>query len=99
MPRPIANEPKAFEIARVWIVAGGGQHVSLSTSVMGDPAAWGILLVNLARHAANANHQTKGVDVNQSLAGIKAAFEKEWAAPTDKPIGGVVPNPQSEKPK
>ena len=98
MPRPLVNEPKAFELARVWVVAGGRQHVSLSTGVIGDPVAWGILLVNLAKHVANAYHQTKNLDPNQTLAAIKAAFDAEWASPTDKPVGEVVKKPEPEKP-
>jgi hypothetical protein len=99
MPRPLTNEPKAVELARIWAVAGGGQYVSLSTAVMPDPAAWGILMVNLAKHAANAYHQTKGLDPNETLNRIKAAFDSEWASPTDKPTGEVVKNPQGENPK
>jgi len=57
------------------------------------------LLVNLAKHVANAYHQTKGVDPNQTLAGIKAAFDAEWANPTDRPTGEVIKNPQRENPK
>ena len=99
IPRPIGSDPKAFELARIWIVAGGGQHVSLSTGVVGDPTGWGIMLVNLAKHVANAYHQTRGIDPNQTLDGIKAAFEKEWTNPTDKPMGEVMKKPQAENPK
>lgn len=99
IPRPVANEQKAFEIARVWIVAGGGQYVSLATNVMGDGRAWGILLANLARHAAAAAQQTRGIDANQTLAQIKEAFDTEWANPTDTPSGEVIRNPRSEPPK
>src|SRR5688572_1304275 len=99
LPRPVANEPKAFELARIWIVAGGGQYVSLSTGIVGDPSGWGILLVNLAKHVANAYQQVRGVDANQTLAGIKAAFEKEWNSPTDNPTGEVMKNPLDENPK
>jgi hypothetical protein len=98
IPRPLTNEAKAFELARIWGVAGGGQYVSLTTAVIADPAAWGILLVNLAKHAANAYQQTKGLDPNQTLARIKAAFDAEWTNPTDKPTGEVIKNPQPEKP-
>ena len=98
IPRPCANEQKAFELARIWIVAGGGQHVSLSTGVVGDPRGWGILLVNLAKHVANAYQQVRGLDANQTLAGIKAAFEAEFANPTDTPVGEVMKKPESDKP-
>jgi len=99
IPRPVANEQNAFELARIWIVAGGAQYVSLSTGVVGDPKGWGIMLVNLAKHVANAYHQTRGIDATQTLEGIKAAFEKEWNTPTDKPMGEVMQRPQPENPK
>ena len=89
IPRAIASDPKAFELARLWIVAGGGQHVSLTTNIVGDSKAWGILLANLARHVANAYHQTRKVDPAQTLNGIKAAFDAEWANPTNNPTGEV----------
>ena len=53
MPRSALTSHSAFEIARIW-VAGGGQHVALDASVWEDPAAWGIALVDLARHIARA---------------------------------------------
>ena len=89
IPRAVANDPKAFELARLWIVAGGGQHVSLTTNIVGDHKAWGILLVNLAKHVANAYQQTRGADPAQTLNGIKAAFDAEWANPTNNPTGEV----------
>jgi hypothetical protein len=97
MPRPLVNEPKAVELARIWAVAGGGQHVSLTTKIIPDPAAWGILLVNLAKHVAMAYQQTKGLDANETLNRIKSAFDSEWTSPTDKPTGEVIRQPPSEK--
>jgi hypothetical protein len=99
IPRPVTNDQKAFEIARIWIVAGAGQYVSLATGVVGDPKAWGVLLVNMAKHVANAYQQVRGLDANQTLAGIKAAFEAEWNNPTDKPTGEVIDKSQGENPK
>ena len=97
MPRPLINEPKAIELARIWAVAGGGQHVSLTTSAIADPAAWGILLVNLAKHVASAYQQTKGLEAHETLNRIKSAFDSEWTNPTDKPTGEVIKNPPTEK--
>lgn len=92
IPRQIANEQMAIEIARIWIAAGGGHHLSLTTNLVGDPKAWGIMLVNLAKHVANAYHQSRGADPEQMLAGIKAAFDAEWANPTNQ-LGGEVVKP------
>ena len=93
IPRAVANDPKAFELARLWIVAGGGQHVSLTTNIVGDHKAWGVLLVNLAKHVANAYQQARGTDPTQTLSGIKAAFDAEWANPATKPVGELAKPP------
>src|SRR5829696_1887018 len=99
MPRPLINEPKAVELARIWAVAGGGQHVSLTPAFTPDPASWGIMMVSLIKHVASAYHQTKGLDPNETLNRIKASFDSEWSNPTDKPTGEVIARPPGEPPK
>lgn len=47
VPGAVHADPKAIELLRVW-AAGGKQHVTLATRVWEDPAAWGIMLVDLA---------------------------------------------------
>ena len=44
-----ANEKT--EIARIWI-ADGDQIVTLSPRLWDDPGAWGLMLVDVARHVA-----------------------------------------------
>jgi hypothetical protein len=86
---PVAEEdPKAFEIVRVW-GAGGAQHVSLGWDLWDDPATWGIVLADLAGHVANAYHQEHGVDRNETLRKIRAMFNDELENPTDTPVGKV----------
>jgi len=41
-------------------MAKGRQHISLATAVWDDPASWGIMLVDLAKHIAIAYQQTTG---------------------------------------
>jgi hypothetical protein len=52
-PPGVQEAAGAMEIARVWNVDKRLQVV-LSGNLWADPAAWGLLLVDLARHAANA---------------------------------------------
>jgi hypothetical protein len=59
VPSAVDADPECIELLRVW-AAGGKQHVSLATEVWEDPAAWGIMLVDLARHIASAYEQTSG---------------------------------------
>ena len=87
---PVARESSgAIEVARVW-VAKKAQHVSLATGLWKDPAAWGVMLVDLAKHVANAYHETTGQGPSEALARIKEGFDAEWAAATDDPEGGLV---------
>lgn len=84
IPAKAADAEDAIELARVW-VADGNQHVSLATEVWEDPAAWGIALVDLARHLAAAYEQTSGMSRDATLARIRAGFDAEWSSPTDEP--------------
>lgn len=88
IPPDARSDSSARELARVW-AARGEQHVSLDPAAWSDPAAWGLLLVDLARHVAKAYEQTQGRDSSEVLARIREAFDAEWDAPTDTPTGSV----------
>ena len=49
-----------------------------------DAGGWGLLLADIARHAALA-YAREGKDSQVILARIRELFEAEWANPTDKP--------------
>lgn len=89
IPPTAQSDGRAIELARVW-AAGGKQHVSLATRLWNDPSAWGIMLVDLARHVANAYRQTQGLDPTDVLDRIKAGFDAEWSVATDKPEDGLL---------
>jgi hypothetical protein len=89
IPHGALGVSSAFEIARVW-VASGGQHVTLDASVWEDPAAWGLALVDLARHIASAYEQSGGPSAEDALARIRAGFDAEWENPTDEPQGDLL---------
>jgi hypothetical protein len=80
----VQEDPKAVEIARIW-ATGGRQLVTLRTDLWTDPAAWGLMLTDLARHVAQAYAADKGLDPEQVLRRIKIGFDAEWAHPTDAP--------------
>jgi hypothetical protein len=88
VPSEIAGASDAREILRVW-VAGGQQHVTLATGIWSDPAAWGLLLVDLAKHVARAYEQSDGRSAAEALARLREGFDAEWSAPTDEPSGGL----------
>ena len=83
-PPPIAdtiNDSK--EVLRVWAAPDYPQQFTLHTTWK-DPGAWGLLLVDIARHAAKA-YKKEGHDENETLNRIKSLFDAEWSAPTDDP--------------
>jgi hypothetical protein len=45
------------------------------------------MLVDLAKHVANAYEQVDGRDRDETLARIKAGFDAEWDHATDEPTG------------
>ena len=68
-------------------MANKEQHVSLRVGVWSDPAAWGIMLADLAKHIVNSYDQDATLDRRKALQRIKAAFDAELTKPTDDPIG------------
>lgn len=88
IPAVAAASSDARELLRVW-AAGGNQHVSIATGRWKDPAAWGIMLVDLARHIANAYHLTTGMNADAALMRLRSGFDAEWTHSTDTPMGGI----------
>jgi hypothetical protein len=92
IPPIAASDPEAREIARIW-ASCGGQPVALATGLWDDPASWGIMLVDLVHHAANACEQRAGLDRSEVLAGIREGFDAEWESATDETRGGLLDEP------
>lgn len=79
----------SFEVLRVWTTPHG-PVVSLLPDAWADPAAWGILLVDIARHLANAKSSGVPETKRDILSRLKAGFDAEWGEPTDTPQGQFV---------
>ena len=83
-PPPIAMQnAESVEILRVWAASGQAQEVVLKTTWK-DAGAWGLLLADIARHAANT-YENEGHDRAEVLARIRQLFDAEFADPTDEP--------------
>jgi hypothetical protein len=76
VPNVATRDPQSFEILRVWI-AEKNQHVSLRSGVWEDPAAWGLMLADLARHIANTYGQRSDGKHAETLRRIREAFNVE----------------------
>jgi len=87
IPDAAKQDSAALEILRIWI-AGGSQHVSLKPGVWEDPAAWGLMLADLAKHVANA-YAANGMDRAEALRRVYQGLLVEVEFPTDEPTGGI----------
>lgn len=81
IPEPVLRASKKAEIVRIWL-ADGDQVITLSPRLWDDPAAWGLMLVDLAKHVALA-YAAKGFNSAEALVRIRAAMEAEWTSPTE----------------
>jgi hypothetical protein len=59
VPAQVSDAAQKMEMARIW-VADGKQVVTLSPNAWSDPACWGLMLVDLARHVARAADTISG---------------------------------------
>ena len=81
---PIASSnSQAVEVLRVWAAPGQPQQLTLRTTWK-DAGAWGLLLADIARHAANA-YANEGQDGAEVLVRIRQLLDAEFSRPTDNP--------------
>lgn len=82
IPEAAKNDASSMEIIRVWI-ANKDQHFTLRVGLWDDPAAWGLLLADLARNIAKSYEQDMAVNPQAALERIQLAFKTELENPTD----------------
>jgi len=92
IPPAALADPKAVEMARVW-VAQEGLHCVLNVGTYRDSkfreaTVWGVMLVDMARHIADAM-LANGVeqDAAQALAEIRRSIAMELDDPTSPTTG------------
>jgi hypothetical protein len=77
-------------VLRAFVVDGG---LSIAfTRAFEEPDMWGLVLVDVARHAARAYARESAYTEEEALARIVDMFEAETARPTD--IGSTAPRSQ-----
>jgi AcrR family transcriptional regulator len=90
LPPDVADREDATEVLRAFVLDGG---LSIAfTRAFEDPAMWGLLLVDIARHAARAYGRESEYSENEALSRIVEMFEAEIARPTD--TGHTAPRSQ-----
>ncbi len=78
-PPPNASRPQAIEVLRVWAVPGEAQQLVLRTTWK-DAGVWGLLLADVARHAAKA-YASEGDDEAAAFERISGIIQAELAKP------------------
>jgi hypothetical protein len=91
IPPRAAVDEEAREVLRFWS-ARGRLHVTVRADAYRDPAAWGIVLADLARHVSNA-YGLEGHARADALARFRAGFDAEWGFSTTDPFADLVPRP------
>jgi len=81
IPPDALTHEGAVEVLRAFVVEGG---LSISfTRAFDDPSMWGMMLVDIARHAARAYEKEGAMPEAEALAKIVEMFEAELAHATD----------------
>ena len=90
LPPDVMGREDAVEVLRAFVVDGG---LSIAFQrAFEEPEMWGLLLVDIARHAARAYAREGVMSEEEALARILDMFESEIARPTD--MGTTSPRSQ-----
>jgi hypothetical protein len=90
LPPDVIGREDATEVLRAFVVDGG---LSIAfTRAFEEPDMWGLMLVDIARHAARAYAREAVMSEEEALSRILDMFESEIARPTD--MGSTTPRSQ-----
>ena len=90
LPPDVMGRDDAVEVLRAFVLDGG---LSIAfTRAFEEPDLWGLLLVDIARHAARAYARESAFTEEEALGRIFEMFEAEIARPTD--AGTTTPRSQ-----
>src|SRR5271169_142750 len=92
LPPDVLGREDATEVLRAFVVDGG---LSIAfTRAFEEPDMWGLLLVDVARHASRAYARESAFTEDEALGRIIDMFEAEIARPTD--IGSTMSRSEQE---
>jgi hypothetical protein len=81
LPPDVIGREDATEVLRAFVLDGG---LSIAFQrAFEEPDVWGLLLVDVARHAARAYARESDYSEEEALQRIVEMFEAELARPTD----------------
>lgn len=77
IPEAASNDPAAFELLRVW-VAHQAQQVTLRPGIWQEPAAWGVMLADLARSIVKIHVENDTeIEAEGFLSALLEGFDNE----------------------
>ncbi len=77
VPAAAQKDAASFELIRVW-VAQQSQQISLRPGVWEDPAAWGVMLADLARNIVQVHVENdEDLDAEAFVAALLEGFDTE----------------------
>ena len=77
IPRVATEDAASFELLRVW-VANQAQQITLRPGIWQDPAAWGVMLADLARNIVQVHVENdEDMDAEGFLAALLEGFDGE----------------------
>ena len=77
IPAAATQDAAAFELLRVW-VANQSQAITLRPGIWQDPAAWGVMLADLARNIVTVHAEAdEHLDTETFLAQLLEGFDTE----------------------
>jgi len=92
LPPDVIGREDATEVLRAFVLDGG---LSIAFQrAFEEPDIWGLLLVDVARHAARAYARETEMSEDEALSRIVEMFEAELARPTD--TGTTTPRSKKE---
>ncbi len=81
LPPDVVGRDDAIEVLRAFVVDGG---LSIAFArAFDEPEMWGLLLVDIARHAARVYARESDYTEDEALTRIIEMFQAEIARPTD----------------
>ena len=95
IPAFAARDPRSFELLRVWI-AQGSQAITLQPGIWQDPAAWGVMLADLARNIVTVHAEADpDLDTEAFLAAMLEGFDTEIEAVLNEFEAGDAQDPEA----
>jgi hypothetical protein len=83
VPASVTADDSAVELLRLW-TTDQGERIALRVDLL-PPAAWGLILVDLAKHVAQAYAQRGQLTANAAFEAILSGFIAEIGQSTDSP--------------